>query len=59
MTPQQTIKLINKLLKQKQKDFGKGCKTVDIACASCQARRLEDYLNWYKEILEWSIKEDK
>ena len=59
MTNKETIKLIDKLIEQKRIDFGKGCKEVAIDCASCSAQRLEDYLVWWKDALEFSENDEK
>ena len=52
MKEKETIKLIKKLLKQLDKDFGKyECRGWDPGCAECLAELLRGMLEWYLDLI--------
>jgi hypothetical protein len=54
------IQLAESVKKNIQKGFGKTvCKELHLDCASCKAQVLIGHLNWYIDLLEFSIDQDK
>ena len=53
--------LLAKLVKKNiQRGFGKRvCKEMHIDCANCKAQVLIGHLNWYIDLLEWGMTQEK
>lgn len=60
MSDKQALKLAKILKKDVQKGFGKRvCKELHFDCPNCKAQALVGHLNWYIDLLEWSLREDR
>ena len=60
MKNKQVLALVKKLKTEVQKGFGRRvCKELDFDCANCMGQALIGHLNWYINLLEWSIEQDK
>lgn len=56
------IMLTKQLIKhlESEEGFGKTtCKTMNVECANCKGQMLLGYLNWYLDLLEWDMKEER
>ena len=54
-----SLQLARQLKRDLQDGFGKRvCKELHLECANCKAQVLIGHLNWYIDLLEWSIKQD-
>ncbi|MBI2054952.1 MAG: hypothetical protein HYT39_02535 [Candidatus Sungbacteria bacterium] len=59
MNDKVSLRIAKQLKKDVQKGFGKRvCTELCFDCANCQAQALVGYLNWYINLLEWSIEQD-
>lgn len=55
-----SLKLARQLKRDIQKGFGRRvCKELHFDCANCKAQMFIGHLNWYIDLLEWSIKQDR
>ena len=55
-----SLQLTRQLKRDVKKGFGKRiCKELDFNCANCKAQILIGHLNWYIDLLEWSVDQDK
>ncbi|MDP1689553.1 MAG: hypothetical protein Q8L47_05530 [bacterium] len=60
MNDKKSLQLAKQLKLDIQKGFGKlVCKELDLECANCKAQILIGHLNWYINLLDWSINQDK
>lgn len=60
MSDLKELQLAKQLKKNVQKGFGKQvCKELHFECANCKAQILVGHLNWYIDLLEWSIDQNK
>ena len=60
MTDKEALDLTKKLRKKVLKDFGKNsCGEMTMDCASCQSQVFLGYLNWYINLLEFSMDPDR
>lgn len=59
MNDKVSLRIAKQLKKDVQKGFGKRmCTELCFDCANCQAQALIGYLNWYIDLLEWSLEQD-
>jgi len=60
MNDKASLRIAKQLKKDVQKGFGKRmCTELCFDCANCQAQALIGYLNWYIDLLEWSLEKDR
>ena len=60
MNDKKELQLAKELKRNIQKGFGKQvCKELNFDCPSCKAQALIGHLNWYIDLLEWSIEQGK
>jgi hypothetical protein len=60
MNDKQRLDITRKLKTEVQRGFGKSiCKELNFDCASCKAQSLIGHLNWYIDLLEYMVEEDK
>ena len=60
MDGKKSLQLAKQLKRDIQRGFGKRvCKELHLECANCQAQVLIGHLNWYIDLLEWDIKQNK
>lgn len=56
MNELEKLELIDKLIKQIDKEFGKKlCKEFNPECAVCKAHTMKGYLNWWSELINWDL----
>lgn len=60
MSEKKSLRLAKQMKKDIQNGFGKCvCKELNFDCANCKAQALIGHLNWYIDLLEWSIEQDR
>ncbi len=60
MRDKTTLQLVKQFKIDIQKGFGKRvCKELHLECANCKAQVLIGHLNWYIDLLDWSITQEK
>lgn len=60
MSDKKSLQLAKQVKRDIQRGFGKRvCKELHLECGSCKAQVFIGHLNWYIDLLEWSITQDK